>query len=1560
MHIRDHTLFQFPLAVSSLLQSISMRLRNVAHTWSWSKTVLLLALPVMAIVSLIALGQSSPPSIPPITLSADPLYAPSAADKPALALALSVEFPTVGAQYVDPDNNNNSTTDDVTYSPTIEYLGYYDAESCYTYDNAGTGAPSGQTSAYKRFVRAGKAIPVSAAPSGFPTNTAEKTWTSRMCSRGSKSYKDYREDGTDIGTTTANDAFSGNFLNWASSSAIDMLRLSLTGGDRVIDTTTLTVLQRAIIPAGDPINMWNSSNFPSKRLYRSGTSRAITSTNFASASFTTGELYFGAVPSAMVTAAGTNDIYVANRLNQIYFGTAKSSTVSDYTLGGAAAAIQKGTSSTSSASLPSDAVLLGNEGATYTFSGTKEIWFGKNDATTTTWTVLPAYGGIDCYWHGSTSAPYGGINDPRSGVAKQCYSRPYTGSWTPTNTASALNSDGYFFSRVQVCDRDTSTYALKDVRYWKICSQYSDAATTPHPSFKPEGAIQHYADRLRLSAFGYLMDQNTSRYGGVLRAAMKYVGVKTFDINGFDNTPSGGNPNQEWNNVTGVFNSNPDNNTTVLTTDGRSAYLSGVVNYVNQFGRTGSVAGRYKKYDPIGELHYQALRYLQGLPPSSNAISGITTEMYDGFPVSTDSDTGWTDPYGNGRSNTGDYSCLKSNIVMIGDINSWDYNSRLPTASSTNNIPDISYWQGIAGKFESKTSGTYLDGANVSRSTVLSPNPNSANTSSLTSASGDTSIVGSAYWAHTHDIRGTTWTNATAAGTVGTTLQRPGLRVKTFTFDVNEYGGSNSATTRRSSNQLFRSAKYGGFESDPSNTEKNPYNTYGNPFFNEQNNSFNNYVWQDTNTRTSRVGEANTYYLQSDARGVLSAFDEIFQRASTAARSIAGGAIQSKNLTQAGSTIYQGTFDTSDWSGDLLAIPVNVSSGNVVSIGDNSTWTAATRLAALTAPATSRNIVVGNAGATANPVAAAFTWATVETGLQTSLNKISPTATEDGLGEDRLNYLRGDRTKEGNPFRPRSKLMGDVINSGVIYSGVPSNTINDSGYGSFYTANKDRTSAVFVGANDGMLHAFNGATGDELFAYIPSWLGPKLSALTSTTYLNNHQSYLDGTPAVAEALVGSNWKTVLVSGTGGGGKGVFALDVTNPATFSAADVMWEFTNADDADLGYVTGRPQILKLRTSATGSTYKWYAVFGGGVNNYVTDSGVFSSTGNPTLFILDLSKAAGTAWALGTNYYKITLPVNSTLSASKPTGLLNFRAALGVAKEVAYIFMGDLHGNLWKLDFTAAGTANWNISDLSYYKQGTTDNPIPMFIAKDASGNEQPISAAPSVAFGPPSVAGSFYVLFGTGKYLEVSDRASTTIQSIYMLYDNGSTTLDSSPASSATSAISDRRRLKLGTANATTGVITVPAFTPGRATTNTDTDNPRSGWVSNLPNSGERQVSNGTIFGDKVIFGSLIPSTSSTTACSATGGGGNVYSVDIQIGNATSVGSTVGILGEPLVQEISPATTYTHSNSTGRRTKTMTRQVFQQGSNGIAPGSTASQTVTTGRMSWRQINNYQDLKE
>jgi type IV pilus assembly protein PilY1 len=1482
--------------VRSGISSFARAWEFACHPRLWSsrqRGIFWLLLPLVAIVVSFTVGSQTTTSNIAVDLANDPLYSATLGDKPALTLALSVEYPTVGAQYL---KGVNDVTDD-TYSTANEYLGYYDANSCYSYNDVRLETPtSGQTNVdYIRFDRVGLAGLTGA--SGTPSN--------HRC---------------DI---TFPNAFSGNFLNWTSSSAIDMLRLALSGGDRYIDTAgsfsatgvpvtpALTILQRAVIPNGDPICMWNSINFPAKQLQKNGGAAGT---------------YWGAVPKAMITAAGSNDIWVANTLNRIFFGTSRSGTcgtTSTYNLSAPTTA-EIGPVITPTPPLATDPialgfVLCGNGSSTCVFSGVKEVLYGAPP-------LLNVLGiGVGGGWIDFYASNLNGCNTSILGsilaglnLTGKCYIRD-TDGWAPAHSTTFLNTTGFFYSRVQVCQQDLTTGALLDVRDYSFCSKYSNG------NYKPGGAIQKYSDQLRLSAFGYLLDQtdssNGGRYGGVLRAPMKYVGAKTFDSSGQLNTPTTGNANAEWDANNGVFKLNPDAN---------ALGISGVVNYLNKFGRTGT-PGVYKIYDPVSELYYESLRYLQGLQPSPAAVSNITPAMQNGFPVFTT----WADPYGGDRLATGKYACLKSNIVVVGDVNTHD-GSTWPSADLAHNIPDRNAWSTVVSNFEKGSVSSYVDGLGVTRQTG---NPNTANASPRTDP-----LISYAYWAHTHDIRGSTWTDKPA-------LQRPGLRVKTFLFDVNESGGSSNADARRYGNPFFTAAKYGGFEADSSVVGGKPYNTYGNPF-KQQDGTNNNNVWQDS----ANPGEANTYYLQSNARGVLSAFDSIFNRASTAARSIAGGATQSTAITQQGSTIYQAAFNTSDWTGDLLAIPISVSASNDVSISATNIWSAADQLKALPSAASSRNIVIGNAGASSLLAAMPFTWTGIasNTALVASLNKTAPAATADGLAQARLNYLRGDASSEGNPFRARSgKLLGDIINSGVVYSGAPSTALSSLTYAAFQQDNLTRTAAAFVGANDGMLHAFNAANGNELFAYIPSWMGPKLSALTVSTYAVNHQSYVDAPPVVAEAEVGSagtkaDWKTVLVSGTGAGGRGVFALDVTDPTAFSAAKVLWEFTQTDDADMGNVVGRPRILKFRTSAaaaTTPTYKWFAAVGSGVNN---------GSGTPALFLLDLAKPVGTAWTSGTNYFKISFPVDSTLAATRATGLQNFSPVVGPSGEVTQLFAGDLHGSLWKLDFRPYGTADWNMSKLSAFNRGTTASPLPypLFIAKDALGNVQPITGAPAVVRNPLNAG--FYVAFGTGRFLETGDRSTVTAQAFYTVFDNQSIVADNSTRASV---INGRGRLIAGTLTAATGVGDVPAFVWGRPLTDGDTTQ-RAGFYFDLTTTGERQISGSTLVGNTLIFGSLIPGAAGdASACGVSGGGGFEYRINIDSGDGGFKISTVGILGQPLVTDLPAISTL--SDSTGKRYRTITSIVLGQGSAGIAASPPQQTTVSAGRLSWRQINNYQDLK-
>lgn len=1412
------------------------------------RTIAWLAAPLVVGASFLAISQSSPPAIPAINLSPEPLYAAGTRAKPTLSLALSVEFPTVGAQYVNQPNTNT----DNSYAPSTEYIGYFDAESCYVYVNDADDD-------LRRFDRTGPA-------------------TNRACG----------------GT-----GFSGNFMNWASSSAIDVLRLGLTGGDRIVDTPTMTILQRAVLPDG---RFYNDNNFPSKRLV---------STHVA-----------GAVPSNL-RGTHTGDIFVANCFNRIHFGTQAT--------GNCGAPGNNSNLGISAAQGVGPVEFVGNrpsgfstqcatQGSNCNFSGVRTIAYGRtsgNNNTRIYWRIAPALNSLACNnttFATSTNIP---SNSTSSNVCLVS-DAPYTGPWTPpgaSNGTAALSFDNFFYSRVKVCESSGNT--LLDPRT-SFCLRY------PNGNFKPVGNLQKFSDRVRVAAFGYLIDNQQSRYGGVLRAPMKYVGPSTFDADGVLSAVA--NPNLEWSQSTGVFAVNPD-----VALEGKS----GVVNYLNQFGRTGAAQGTYKTFDPVGELYYEALRYVQGLAPTPAATSGLTDDMKDGFPVYST----WVDPHAVG-TNTGDYSCLKNNILLIGDVNTHNDKSipgnttRLAdsefsrAASVANNEPDFTAWTRVVDSFETNNTVNYTN----AQGTFSARNPNLTATGSLrglqTLDTGATRasfyMAGMAYWANTNDIRGSAWSDVAK--------RRPGMRATTYVLDVNEFAQQSNQAARRNS-QFFLTAKYGGFV-DRSNR--------GSPYL-AADGSLDNSNWE----KPTEPGEARTYFLSSSARGVLAALDGIFATIAAEGNSIAGGAISTTSLTNNSTGyIYRARFDASDWSGDVVSLPLVINGLNGTVGGEaNAQWRAGSRLDAK--QPNSRVLVVGRTAPTPGSQATPFLWNDIESSLATALNKVSPTAVADGLGQQRLAFLRGDRSQEGSPFRRRGSVLGDIINSGMAFSGSPTLGIPDADYRSFESANRTRVKALFVGANDGMLHAFNSENGDELFGYIPSWLGTKLSALTNPSYnVTGHQSYADGSPVVNEAKVGNDWKTVLVSGTGGGGQGVFALDVTNPAAFDASKVMWEFTDRDDPDMGNVVGKPQILKFRTSAPNATaaYKWFAVVPSGVNNYVND-GNFSTTGSPALFILDLAKPAGTAWSLGGNYFKVSLPTDSTIRTTTPTGLINLNATLGLAGEVEYAYLGDLYGNLWKLDFSLHGTSEWNFNELN------GRSTVPMFVARDSLSRVQPISVEPTLLNGPN---GTTLLLFGTGRYFESVDNvvnSSTQPQSLYLIYDNN--------LSGTAGRITGRGRLQQRVANALTGTITNPDFVFGRPSSDTDMTQ-RAGWYFDFPLSGERLISRVNTFGNRAVFGSIVPPEAQAGSCGS--GSGNQYVVPVTPG--TEVGtfskSQIGILGEPLIVELVSAITTARVDNTGRGVKRIPSKIILTGSTGTSslPG-VVDNYETVGRLSWRMISNYQELK-
>jgi type IV pilus assembly protein PilY1 len=378
-----------------------------------------------------------------------------------------------------------------------------------------------------------------------------------------------------------------------------------------------------------------------------------------------------------------------------------------------------------------------------------------------------------------------------------------------------------------------------------------------------------------------------------------------------------------------------------------------------------------------------------------------------------------------------------------------------------------------------------------------------------------------------------------------------------------------------------------------------------------------------------------------------------------------------------------------------------------------------------------------------------------------------------------------------------------------------------------------------------MLHGFSETTGREVVAYIPGALYSTVPSegmhyLADPAYA--HRYYVDLTPTATDAYIKTKtggavgWKTVLVGGLRGGGRGMFALDVTTPSFSESGTgpedaVMWEFTDADDVDLGYTFSRPSIVLLDNG------EWAAVFGNGYND--------GGSGEAQLYIVFLEGGLDGTWTSGTDYIKISTGVGSTATRNGlATPAVIDADGNGTADRV---YAGDLEGNMWAFDISGSNANNWDVA----YKAGST--PKPLFTAESG----QAITTTPVIVRNPevPISAANIpntLVIFGTGQYLVSGDNTTTTTQSFYGVWDSGSSEL----------AQSDLVEQTIGTGTNANGV-------PGRTLTNNYVDyaNGVDGWYMDLPVSGERVITDPIIRGDLVYFNTAIPDSG---LCSSGGTG------------------------------------------------------------------------------------------
>lgn len=578
-----------------------------------------------------------------------------------------------------------------------------------------------------------------------------------------------------------------------------------------------------------------------------------------------------------------------------------------------------------------------------------------------------------------------------------------------------------------------------------------------------------------------------------------------------------------------------------------------------------------------------------------------------------------------------------------------------------------------------------------------------------------------------------------------------------------------SSSAKLLENPLWYAAKYGGFDTiDPAKAQTPAEQSWD----------------EDVN------GIPDAFFKATNPALLESSLDEILSNVSSKSASSASVAANSTRLDTT-AALYQAKFNPSRWNGQLLAFKIDTKDGI---IAEEPSWDAGEKVTAQGFSA--RSIFSYNDSS--------------NTGIDFIYENLSD-AQKSLLTADQLNYIKGDQSKEkpAGTLRKRTgpnRLMGDIINSDPEFINSISQGrdnlpgVEGKDYLKYITspAFVDRAPMLAVGANDGMLHVFNASldkvdSGKELFAYVPSTIISNLPALTLPTYIaqGNHKYFVDGSPNVSDAYFDADgdgdreWRTALVGTTGAGGKGIFALDLTflNPddykakETFSANRVLWEINDqiapaatdlTDDLAssperygfsnyLGVTLGQASIARM---ANGS---FAAVFGNGYN---------SKNQTAVLYIVDIKT--------GKLIRSITTGVGDATSPSTINGLAPpLPVDANGDSIVDVMYAGDFLGNMWKFDVSDKDPDKWKVAFTS------NNQPAPLFTAIytpfsvldpfDASktltsgSGLQPITAKPEFSQHPK---GGNMVYFGTGKYFLEGDhillKETDPVETFYGIWD------------------------------------------------------------------------------------------------------------------------------------------------------------------------------------------------
>ncbi len=592
------------------------------------------------------------------------------------------------------------------------------------------------------------------------------------------------------------------------------------------------------------------------------------------------------------------------------------------------------------------------------------------------------------------------------------------------------------------------------------------------------------------------------------------------------------------------------------------------------------------------------------------------------------------------------------------------------------------------------------------------------------------------------------------------------------------------------------------------------------------------------------TGDPDNYFLVTNATTLQAqltkAFNSILQ--STSSVTTASVDMPTSNLAQ-GADLYRTSFEAETWSGDVIKEALAKGGDRTL------TWSAAQKLSERSPD----DRTIYYAGRSGSQLALrTFTFATLnnqpaDAAWLAALNTSPVTGVADGLAQRRIAFLRGQADDDLRVRKlldnQRPNVLGDIVNSslvrvkGPLYQAAAANRLEGgtSDYAAFAQAQAAKPEMLYVGANDGMLHAFNAATGAETFAFIPSGVRDTLGLLTTPNYGGKgglpHRYFVDGSPVVSDVYFGNAWHRVLIGNLGAGGRQIFALDITTP---SAPTLLWEFGPEQHANMGYALARPTVARLN-DAGGSKGKWVVLLPNGYQ------GANSTAGDASLFVLDVANGSiirsfDLAGGMTAQELTASLPIGNGLS--RIAAIDN-----NTDGKVDMAYAGDLAGNVWRFDFSSGSSSEWRAQRF--------------FTARDANSRRQSITAAPYVTRHPTGKGD--LVIVGTGRFMADADKLLQDRQTLYGIWDRysspGTTAPDTLPTASKGRAHLQSQtftELQDYPGKFWLSANTVAWYANGNGTT--DENVSQWGWYVNLPRDGERLVYDMSLYGRGLVFTSI----------------------------------------------------------------------------------------------------------